>query len=159
MIDLPKVNYVDKKLLYEELCEWKVRCDAALAEGKKKPALPNSVGLVIMSMARHMGSRGNFRNYTFIDEMISDGIVDAVRAANSFDPKRLGRAGEVNPFGFLSLIIWRSFTSRILNERKKQATKVAMMIDPTYETYTTDDGEAYDIDQSDVGQFFWDTNT
>jgi hypothetical protein len=159
LIDLPKIHYVDKKKLYDDLCDWKIRADAAQAEGLQKPKLPDSVGRVIMDMARHMGSRGNFRNYTFIDEMISDGIVDAVRATNAFDPKRLGKAGEVNPFGFLSLIIWRSFTSRILNERKKQATKVAMMIDPTYETYTSDDGENYDIDQSDVGQFFWDTNS
>lgn len=149
-----KVNYVDKTELYNDLCAWKKVRDAALLDGKPAPALPRSVGLAIIQITDGTARRPNFRNYTFIEEMKGDGIVDAVKAMNSFDPERKNKSGVVNPFGFISLVVWRAFLGRIAQEKKLQKIKVAAMSDPTTESYTQGE-EAYDIDSSGIGQFMY----
>ena len=150
-------NYVDKQRLYESLCEWKIRVDQAEAEGKPKPKLPDYVGYAIMQVSERMGSRPNFRNYTYIDEMIGDGMVAAVKAMNKFDPHRLGKNGEVNPFGFISLCVWRAFISRISSEKNIQKAKIDTMLDPVNEHYSTLDGEEFhDIgDKSEISDFYY----
>ena len=150
----PKVHYVDKMELYEDLCQWKKKKDEATLEGKSPPKLPNSVGHAIITIAERIASRPNFRNYTYIEEMKGDGIVDAVKAINSFDPERKNKSGVVNPFGFLSLVIWRSFIGRIAYEKKIQKAKVAAMSDPTTESYTQGE-ESHDIDTAGAGQFMY----
>lgn len=151
-----KNYYVDKQVLYDDLCEWKIRKDAAIAEGKRPPPLPQSVGEVIITMADRMATRPNFRNYTFIEEMKGDGIVDAVKAMNSFDPERKNKQGQVNPFGFLSLVLWHSFVGRIKHEKAVQAGKLKMMADPTLEHYTQGE-EHYDLDAHGAAQFIHDS--
>lgn len=149
-----KVNYVDKAALYAELCEWKIKKDEAIAAGKRPPPLPDSVGVAIMKVAEGQASRPNFRNYTYIDEMRGEGVVAAVRAMNSFDPNRLGKNGEVNPFGFISLCVWRAFLGFIANEKKIQKTKMDMMVDPVNEFYSTQDGDNnHYVDTYDVSDF------
>jgi hypothetical protein len=150
-----KVNYVDKAALYIDLCDWKIRKDKATAEGRKAPPLPDSVGIAIMKVAEGQASRPNFRNYTYIEEMKGEGIVAAVRAMNSFDPNRLGKSGEVNPFGFISLCVWRAFLGYIAFEKKIQKTKVDMMTDPVNEFFSLQDGDTggYHIDSYDVVDF------
>ena len=152
---MQKTNYVDKSVLYSDLCEWKIRKDAAAVAGKKSPPLPDSVGRAIIQIADRMASRPNFRNYTYIEEMRGDGIVNAVKAANSFDPDRVSKkTGEKNPFGFLSLVIWRAFLNRIKEEKHIQEAKVKSMLDPTTEVYTQGE-DGYDIDTSGMGNFLY----
>ncbi|USV40874.1 RNA polymerase sigma factor [Xanthomonas phage BUDD] len=153
--DKKKANhYVDKQALYADLCEWKIRKDTAIAEGRKAPPLPDSVGDAIMKVAEGQASRPNFRNYTYIEEMKGEGIIAAVRAMNSFDPKRLGKNGEVNPFGFISLCVWRAFLGYIAYEKKLQKTKMDMMTDPVNEFFSTQDGDyGHYIDNYDVVEF------
>lgn len=150
-----KVNYVDKAALYIELCDWKIRKDKAIAENRRAPPLPDSVGLAIMKVADGQASRPNFRNYTYIEEMKGEGIVAAVRAMNSFDPKRLGKNGEVNPFGFISLCVWRAFLGYIAFEKKLQKAKIDSMTDPGNEFFSVldGDGDRYQIDSYDAVDF------
>ncbi|QBP06224.1 hypothetical protein [Stenotrophomonas phage YB07] len=101
-----------------------------------------------------MVSRPNFRNYTWADEMRGDGIEAAVKAANKFDPKRVNKSGEVNPFGFLSLVVWRAFVSRIKFEKKINKAKMDSMMDPTTETFDQGQDE-YQIDNGGINQFFY----
>lgn len=150
-----KKNYVDKQELYDELCDWHERKLKAAAEGKRPPPLPDSIGRVIITIADRMASRPNFRNYTYIEEMRGDAIVNAVKAANSFDPNRVSqKTGEKNPFGFLSLVIWRAFLTRIKSEKKEQEGKMKQMVDPTNEFYTRGE-DNMELDTSGVGNFLF----
>lgn len=151
-------HYIDKMELYNDLCEWKKRKDAAIEKGEKPPPLPNSVGEAIIKMADRMATRPNFRNYTYIEEMKGDGIVDAVKAMNSFDPERKNKQGQVNPFGFLSLVLWHSFIGRITREKNIQKGKLKMMADPTIENFTQGE-EHYDIDTHGAAQFIHDSRS
>lgn len=151
-------NYVDKQKLYESLCDWKNRCDAAEAEGTPKPKLPDYVGQSIMLCAEGMSQRPNFRNYTYRDEMVGDGIVAAVKAMNKFDPYRKGKNGDVNPFGFINLCVWRAFLNRITSEKNIQKAKVDSMLDPGTDHYSTLDGDDdyHEIgDKSDLIDFYY----
>lgn len=83
-------HYVDKKKLYDDLCDWKILRDKAIEEDRQPPALPESVGRAILDIVEGTGRRPNFRNYTYLEEMKGDATIQAVRAMNKFDPNRLG---------------------------------------------------------------------
>ena len=150
-----KVNYINKEELYADLCEWKARKDIAAEAGKKLPSLPNSVGEAIIKIADRMASRPNFRNYTYIEDMRGDGIMDMVKAANSFDPNRVNKSGEKNPFGFFSLVCWQAFLSRIKHEKKIQQAKIDSMLDPTSEMHYSQGEDGQEIDTSGMAQFLY----
>lgn len=150
-----KVNYIDKEVLYDDLCKWKVRKDEAERLGKRPPPLPDSIGRAIVQIADNMARRPNFRNYTYIEEMRGDAIVGMVKAANSFDPERVSKkTGQKNPFGFLSLVCWRNFIGRIKDEKAEHAGKMKALLDPTTEHFTQGEDD-YDIDTSGMNQFLY----
>jgi len=66
----------------------------------------------------HLSYKSNFINYTFKDDMISDGIENCLTAAAKFDP-----AKSSNPFAYYTQIIYFAFIRRIQKEKKHQATK------------------------------------
>lgn len=151
--------YVDKQQLYESLCDWKEQCDLAEANNLPKPQLPNYVGQVIIDICEGTARRANFRNYTWKEEMIGDGIIAAVKAMNKFDPYRLGKDGKVNPFGFIGLCVTRAFINRITKEKDQHARKVKAMLDPSTDSFSTLDGDEGDYselnDKSDLSDFYY----
>lgn len=80
--------------------------------------LSNYIGQCILQMSEKIASRPNFSNYTYKDEMISDGIEAAVNAAKSFNPEKSN-----NPFGYFSKVIWNAFLRRIAFEKRENETK------------------------------------
>lgn len=150
-------NYVDKQQMYEDLCEWKKRRDAAVAIGMPIPRITETIGDYIYKTAVHTASRPNFRRYTWKEEMIGDAIEDCLKAVHKFDPDRVGKHGTVNPFGFLSLVVWRAFVTRIKKEKKRAAAELEMMNDPRYEFFSQSDHNEVLIDKSQAGQFLYDS--
>lgn len=148
-------NYVDNDKLYAVLCEWHERKLKAEEAGEKPPRLPEYVGECIIKMADGMAQRGNFRRYTWIEEMKGEGIIRAVAAMNKFDPTRLGKNGKVNPYGFINFVLWRAFGSVIVDEKAKNEAVKNMMTDPNFESYEHDDYSDYDIDNSGLSEFFY----
>lgn len=147
-------KYVDKDKLYNDLCEWKIRRDAAIERDERPPALPESVGRAILDIVEGNARRANFRHYTWLEEMKGDGIEQAVRAMNKFDPHRLGRDGKVNPFGFIGKCVWQAFSNRIVFEKSRHAAKMKYMLDPGNEFFEQGEDEVH-IDTSDLNQFFY----
>jgi len=136
-----RTNYLDNTKLLEDILLYQKHMREADEAGRPRPKIPDSIGSAIEKCAAGTASRPNFRNYTYIDEMTRDAIVDCVRAVPLFNVNVLGRAGKPNPFGYFSRIIWFAFLSRITNEKKKQKTKVDMMFDPTIDSYNRMDGD------------------
>lgn len=150
-------HYIDNDRLYAELCEWHARKTKAEANGDPIPKLPEFAGECIIAAAEGMAKRGNFRKYTWIQEMIGDGILDATKALNKFDPNRVSpKTGKVNPFGFINLVLWRAFGARIKTEKRANETIREMMLDPNMDFYEDDDGRTdSSIDTSDLNEFFY----
>jgi len=100
------------------LTNYRERVKAAEKAGEEIPQVPNYIGECFIKIATHLSYKSNFINYTFRDDMISDGIENCLTAAAKFDPNKSS-----NPFAYYTQIIYFAFIRRIQKEKKQQATK------------------------------------
>ena len=82
----------------------------------------NYLGECFLKIATHLSYKANFINYTYRDDMISDGIENCLVAVEKFDPEKSS-----NPFAYYTQIIYFAFVRRIQKEKKQQATKYKML--------------------------------
>ena len=111
-------HYVDNKKFLQALIDYKKHIDGEVAAGNEIPRVPNYIGECFVKIATHLSYKSNFINYTFRDDMISDGIENCLTAAAKFDPSKSS-----NPFAYYTQIIYFAFIRRIQKEKKHQATK------------------------------------
>lgn len=112
-------NYVNNKDLYEAMCKYHASVKKFEAgELNSKPIIPNYVGEAIMLICSRLAYKYNFINYTFKDEMVSDGIENCIMAINSFNPEKSN-----NPFAYFTQIAYNAFVRRILKEKKQTYIK------------------------------------
>ena len=88
------------------------------SEGKQLPRIPEYVGECIWQIANRLSTKPNFVNYTYRDEMISDGIENCVMVIKNFDPNK-----SQNPFAYFTQIIYYAFIRRIQKEKKQTYIK------------------------------------
>jgi len=84
-------------------------------EGKPRPTVTNYIGECYLKIANHLSYRPNFINYTYRDDMISDGIENCLQYMDNFDPEK-----SKNPFAYFTQIIYYAFIRRIQKEKKQQ---------------------------------------
>ena len=113
-----KVHYVDNKAFLAAIVERKELIKEAEAEGEPKPRISNYLGECILKIANHLSYRPNFINYTYKEEMISDGIENSLQYIDNFDPEK-----SKNPFAYFTQIIYYAFIRRIAKEKKQQKIK------------------------------------
>lgn len=118
----PAAHYVDNKKFFEALVEHKRLIEEAKAKGLPKPRVSEYIGECFLKISTHLSYKANFINYTFKDDMISDGIENCLTAVDKFDPER-----STNPFAYYTQIVFFAFVRRIQKEKKQQATKYKMM--------------------------------
>lgn len=111
-------HYVDNKKFLAALIDYKKSIDEAKSNGLPIPQVPRYIGECFIKIATHLSYKSNFINYTFKDDMISDGIENCLTAASKFDPEKSS-----NPFAYYTQIIYFAFIRRIQKEKKHQATK------------------------------------
>ena len=122
-ISNPKsTHYVDNKKFLEELNRYKDKVNKAKEKEIPKPMVSNYLGECFLKIATHLSYKANFINYTYRDDMISDGIENCLVAVEKFDP-----AKSSNPFAYYTQIIYFAFVRRIQKEKKQQATKYKML--------------------------------
>jgi hypothetical protein len=107
-------NYVDNKQLYATILDYKANVKQAKEDGTDKPHIPNYVGECILLIAQRLATKPNFINYSYRDEMISDGIENCISYFDNFDP-----AKSDNPFAYFTQIIYYAFLRRIQKEKKQ----------------------------------------
>lgn len=106
-------HYVNNKQFYEALAEHKRGVLAAAEAGTEKPRIPNYIGECIYHIADRLSRKPNFINYSFRDEMISDGIENSIMYLDNFNPEKYN-----NPFAYFTQIIKFAFIRRIAKEKK-----------------------------------------
>ena len=109
-----KPHYVDNKKFLEAMIEHRNKCERAKEKGKKKPEVTNYIGECFLKIANHLSYRPNFINYTFRDDMISDGIENCLQYMDNFNPDK-----SKNPFAYFTQIIYYAFIRRIQKEKKQ----------------------------------------
>jgi hypothetical protein len=111
-------HYVDNKKFLAALIDYRKDIDISTSAGEEIPRVPDYIGECFIKIATHLSYKSNFINYTFRDDMISDGIENCLTAATKFDPSKSS-----NPFAYYTQIIYFAFIRRIQKEKKHQATK------------------------------------
>ena len=113
-----KQHYIDNKKFCQAMVEYKESIEEAEETGEPKPQIPNFIGECFMQIAEHLSYKPNFINYTFRDDMISDGIENCIQYIHNFDPKK-----SQNPFSYFTQIIYYAFLRRIQKEKKQLYVK------------------------------------
>lgn len=126
------VDYVDNKVFTQALHDYATEQRERAEKGLPQQQIPEYIGSCILKIVNGCGSRANFRNYTYLDEMKGDAIIAAVKAVPKFNSEKSS-----NGYGFINLCVWRDMVNRILLEKKQQDIKVSMMTDPTVDFFET----------------------
>ena len=107
-------HYVDNKTLYQVMVEYKKDVKDAEEVDDPPPKIPDYVGACLLKIANRLSTKPNFINYTFREEMVSDGIENCVMYASNFNPEKSS-----NPFAYFTQIIYYAFLRRIQKEKKQ----------------------------------------
>jgi len=118
VIKKTKKNYINNAEFLEAVKAYKKLCLEAEDAGDEVPRIPNYIGECIFKIATRLASRPNFSGYTYKDDMISDGLENAIQALGNFDPEKSS-----NPFAYFTQIIWYAFLRRIDKEKKQMYIK------------------------------------
>ena len=122
MAQQKRVHYVDNKKFLAAIIERKELMAESEAAGDGPPRITNYLGECILKIANHLSYRPNFINYTYREEMISDGIENCLQYIDRFDP-----AKSSNPFAYFTQIIYYAFVRRITKEKKQQMIKEKLL--------------------------------
>jgi len=138
-------HYVDNKAFLQEMIAWKEKCKEAVDAEKRIPPVTNYMGECFIKIAQHLSYRPNFINYTYKDDMISDGIENCLQYASNFNPEKSS-----NPFAYFTQIIYYAFIRRIQKEKKQTHVKNKIVASSNYQSFDTMPGDltSYSIDNS-----------
>lgn len=111
-------HFVDNEKFWQCLKDYKEARIRAEQENLPEPPIPEYAAECIMLIAQNLCKRPNFSGYTFVDEMVGDGIEEGIRKIKKFDPDI-----SKQPFSYFTLTIWRKFVNRIKIEKTQTKTK------------------------------------
>jgi hypothetical protein len=159
MIDKNHKHYVDNKKLLAAIVEYRKLTQAFKAGDKQgvKPPIPNYIGECMLLIAQRLSYKPNFINYSYREEMISDGIENCVSYIDNFDPEKSD-----NPFAYFTQIIYFAFLRRIQKEKKQlyikhKSLENSLIMNTLIEQNEFDESEfapAYiDMDNENMNEF------
>ena len=109
-----KEHYVNNKEFLAAMIEYRKSIRKAKREKRERPPVTDYIGSCFLKIANHLSYRPNFINYTFRDDMISDGIENCLQYMDNFNPDKSN-----NPFAYFTQIIYYAFIRRIQKEKKQ----------------------------------------
>ena len=144
------VHYVDNKKFLQAMIDWRQTCDEAEEKNQTQPPVTNYIGECFLKIATHLSYRPNFINYTYRDEMISDGIENCLQYVKNFNPEK-----SKNPFAYFTQIIYYAFLRRIAKEKKQSHVKNKMLEKAEVVSFTTMEGDdrTYNVGHIDLQNF------
>ena len=125
-----KPHYVDNKKFLQAMIDWR----ETWPDEDNIPPVTNYIGECFLKIAKNLSYRPNFINYTYRDEMISDGIVKCLQYVKNFNPEK-----SKNPFAYFTQIIYYAFLRRIQKEKKQSHVKNKMIEKGHFESWTVMD--------------------
>ena len=123
------IHYVNNKEFLAALIKRQEEIKEMEASGDDPPRITNYLGECILKIANHLSYRPNFINYTYREEMISDGIENCLQYIDKFNPEK-----STNPFAYFTQIIYYAFVRRIQKEKKQQAIKEKLLKESNIES-------------------------
>lgn len=130
----PTNHYVDNQQFLAALKDHREKVLAAEATGDEKPRISNYIGDCLLKIATHLSYKSNFINYSYREEMISDGVENCIQYLHNFDPSKSS-----NPFAYFTQIIYYAFLRRIMKEKNQQAVKNKLIREMPFEAFELQD--------------------
>ena len=131
---LNKPHYVNNKEFLKAMIDWNKTFNEK--KGDEVPPVTNYIAECFLKISTHLSYRPNFINYTYRDEMISDGIENCLQYVKNFDPEK-----SQNPFAYFTQIIYYAFVRRIQKEKKQTHVRNEMISKQAYQAYVTMEGD------------------
>ena len=111
-------HYVDNEKFFLEMKKWKQRVIDAREVEDPDPPVSEYIGECFLKISENLAWRPNFINYTFRDDLVSDGIENCLLYAHNFNPEK-----SKNPFSYFTQIIHHAYVRRITKEKKQMHIK------------------------------------
>ena len=123
-------DFIDPVRLRKELIAYAKQAKPFKAAKKQVPPFNDYIGRSVVLMSQRLASAGNFSQYTYKDEFISEGILNCTKYLHNYrdDPKK-------SPFAYVTTILFNSFRRVIRKEKleRYKTYKLAMdMNDPDF---------------------------
>jgi hypothetical protein len=115
-------HYVNNREFTLALDTYSRECKQAEKDGVALPQMSRYLGECILKMSTRLANSPRFRNYSFKEEMISNGILAAVKYAHRFDGDRFD-----NGFAYVTQILFSHFIITIKSEKKKYETNLRLI--------------------------------
>lgn len=138
---MSNAHYVDNKKFYQAIVEYRKVVREKESVGEERPPIPSYIGHCMLMIANRLSLKPNFVNYSYREEMISDGVENCVCYFDNYDPDKYD-----NPFAYFTQIIYFAFLRRIQKEKKQlyikhKTLENSLIMDELYEN-----GENEDVD-------------
>jgi len=137
-----KSHYINNSDFCAALVEYKAAVERAKRENLPKPVIPNYIGHCFIKIAEGLSHKPNFINYTYREEMISDGIENCIMYFENFDPTKSS-----NAFAYFTQIIYYAFLRRIQKEKKQMEIRAKIIERCGYDEVFTIDGDGFDASE------------
>jgi len=131
-----KEHYVNNKEFLAAMTAYRKGVRKAERQKTDKPPVTDYIGTCFLKIANHLSYRPNFINYTFRDDMVSDGIENCLQYLDNFNP-----AKSSNPFAYFTQIIYYAFIRRIQKEKKQTTIKHRLIMDSNYDDVALQPGD------------------
>lgn len=116
------IDHVRFTALTEEYAKAYREALAAGKTGKDLPRMSEELGKGIKDICENMAKRPNYSNYSYLDEMIGDAIINATKYLWKYDAAKI-KTSQTGAFNFVSFMCAQCFGSRIMQERKETQKK------------------------------------
>lgn len=124
-------HYVSNERFYDEITEYHYAYKAAKERGEELPQISNYLGACVQKIATGLAMKSNFRNYSFIKDMISAAIEDCIRHMHSFDPTK-----SRNPFAYYTQACYFAFIHQIQKEKRQTITKKHILMNSALDLFS-----------------------
>ena len=129
-------HYVNNEQFLLEMIAYKKLVKESISNSKGRPRVPDYIGSCLFKIATHLSRKPNFANYTFKEDMISDGVENCLLYIDNFDSEK-----SKNPFAYFTQIIYFAFLRRIQKEKKHMYIKYKCMENEIVNALIENNGE------------------
>ena len=123
-------HYVDNKKFYTEISAYHYAYQKAKEEGSDLPQISNYLGECVWKIAKGLAQKHNFRNYSYLDEMIAAGVETCIKNMHVFNPEK-----SQNPFAYFTQACHFTFIHIIQKEKRQADIKRKMILSSAVETF------------------------
>lgn len=140
-----KRHYVDNAAFYEDCVKFHNELKKNQELGLGRPKMSEFSGECIKAICERLSTMHYFRNYTFREEMVEEGMLNCVQHFDKFDCENFK-----NPFAYFTQIAYYAFLRIITKERDKIYNSYRLAHDLRFSTTFSELRNDYDDDDPDA---------